>query len=187
MEFPYLGGFTNFEQVKEVCAFVGFYKTDLIHAFHAYSNPAERDRRMGIVEQRVFDLFSRSNYGFLEEGPACLYKYLHSLRYLEELQKFVDDENIKRSKYVEPDSMESSSATEDKSGGGVSCSSKRNTGDVPTLVEVAVMEDGHDGIRATNLIDDSAIEVGKGAPSRLASAYVSRTLAIPRNEPCAGF
>ena len=57
---------------------------------------------MAVIEQRVFDLFNRSNYGFLDVIPA-LQTYLKSLRYLEELQRFVDDENIKRSQALEPE------------------------------------------------------------------------------------
>lgn len=52
----------------------------------------------------MLDLFSRSNYGFLEEIPV-LQSYLKSLRYLEELQKFVDEGNTKLSKLLEPDQV----------------------------------------------------------------------------------
>ncbi|OQV16514.1 putative Ras-specific guanine nucleotide-releasing factor RalGPS1 [Hypsibius exemplaris] len=90
---------------------IGFYKTDLIHAHHACTNVSEQHRRMKAIESRVFELFSRSNYGFLED-IAVLQKYLKSRRYLEELQKFVDDGNTKLSKLLEPDRGRGASQTD---------------------------------------------------------------------------
>ncbi|XP_055348432.1 ras-specific guanine nucleotide-releasing factor RalGPS1-like [Paramacrobiotus metropolitanus] len=101
------GNWRAFREYQESAGYpriphIGFYKTDLIHAYHAYSNPAERDRRMAAIEGRVFELFARSNYGFLEQRPPAG-DYLNSLRYLDELQRFVDEENIKRSRQLEPE------------------------------------------------------------------------------------
>lgn len=117
---------------------IGFYKTDLIHAYHACTNVSERQRRLKAIETRVFDLFSRSNYGFLENIPV-IQTYLRSLRYMEELQKFVDDSNTKISKLLEPDAAETSakSAIVEQSRGLPKAKIKQSK---------------------TNLIDDSNIE-----------------------------
>ncbi|GAU88892.1 hypothetical protein RvY_01510 [Ramazzottius varieornatus] len=137
---------------------IGFYKTDLIHAYHAYLNPAERERRMAVIEQRVFDLFNRSNYGFLEVNNE-LYNYLKSLRYLDELQRFVDEENIKRSRALEPDAVEK--------GKGSTKGSKMNDESFPKQRHSQVDPTEDDGLddNSTNLIDDSHIEEPMRLPS----------------------
>ncbi|XP_055328578.1 LOW QUALITY PROTEIN: ras-specific guanine nucleotide-releasing factor RalGPS1-like [Paramacrobiotus metropolitanus] len=126
---------------------IGFYKTDLIHAYHAYTNVNERRKRLKAIEQKIFDLFSRSNYGFLEEIPA-LQSFLKSLRYLEELQKFVDEGNIKLSKTLEPDPNERVLEH------SPSCNGSR-----PLTVRDVLLGSPMDIPNTkTNLIDDSNIE-----------------------------
>ncbi|GAV05531.1 hypothetical protein RvY_15649 [Ramazzottius varieornatus] len=117
---------------------IGFYKTDLIHAYHACTNVNERHRRLKAIETRVFELYSRSNYGFLEDIPV-IQTYLKSFRYMEELQKFVDDSNTKISKLLEPDPTESSSKATPHEQPKITVSSKARPS-------------------KTNLIDDSNIE-----------------------------
>ncbi|OQV18880.1 putative Ras-specific guanine nucleotide-releasing factor RalGPS1 [Hypsibius exemplaris] len=151
---------------------IGFYKTDLIHAYHAYSNAAERDRRMAVIEQRVFDLFNRSNYGFLETPSAALQTYLKSLRYLEELQRFVDDENMKRSRRLEPDPQEKTVREKVQEAPPSSSSMLGSGGKKRSQValescetSVASSLDGGVKNKTTNLIDDSHIEAQVGLES----------------------
>lgn len=106
----------DFRQVQEAAGqpcvpHIGFYKTDLIHVYHATPSETDRLARMRAIEKRVFALFERSNYGFLEEDLA-LQGELLNIRYLDELQRFVDDENMSLSKSLEPDSYHSADEAE---------------------------------------------------------------------------
>ncbi|XP_031558507.1 ras-specific guanine nucleotide-releasing factor RalGPS2-like [Actinia tenebrosa] len=83
---------------------LGMYLTDIMYIDTIHPSTGgldnERTRKMNDII-RIISEFQQSNYGDIESQPY-IQEYLNSMNYIEELQKFLEDNNYRLSLEIEP-------------------------------------------------------------------------------------
>ncbi|XP_044732913.1 ras-specific guanine nucleotide-releasing factor RalGPS1 isoform X2 [Chrysoperla carnea] len=172
----------HMESLKLPCVpYLGLFLTDLVYIdmAHPHSGGLESQQRLLKMNNilRVISNYQNSDYSHLPILPH-IQQYLKSIRYIEELQKFVEDDQYKLSKKLEPPSPVSSS----------SCSSKESIPPKATVVDTSAIASLNlspakascGSLRLHNAVSQSAKFIPGHRKSRsLGSKF--RSTSLPRN------
>ncbi|XP_010217460.1 PREDICTED: ras-specific guanine nucleotide-releasing factor RalGPS1 [Tinamus guttatus] len=175
--------------------YLGIYLLDLIYIDSAYPASGsimeneQRSNQMNNILRIIADLQVSCNYDHLTTLPH-VQKYLKSVRYIEELQKFVEDDNYKLSLRIEPgnSSPRLVSSKEDLAGPSeppVPRHRKSHSLGNNMMCQFSVVESKSATFpteKPRHLLDDSVLESHSPARNRVLSSVFSNGISIDSSE-----
>ncbi|XP_049818415.1 ras-specific guanine nucleotide-releasing factor RalGPS1 isoform X2 [Aethina tumida] len=173
---------SHIESLKVPCIpYLGLYLTDLVYIdmAHPHSGGMESQQRTLKMNNilRIISNYQQSDYNHLSRIPH-IQDYLNSIRYIEELQKFVEDDQYKLSLKLEPPSPPASSSN---------CSSKESvTADAVTIASLNLSPAKHCGsLRLHPSTSGSKFIPGHRKCRSLGTKF--RSTSLPRNFHKSGY